>query len=370
MGDYRLFVTHSNLRPMLPRPKIAASLAWVLFWTLMVLVAVEDYRRDGGSAIWQPVLWETSSACVATLLFLIQRRFTRCHDALVARPLRWFALQARWLPLYWFGFAPIAFAIRHGIYALAGASYDHEPWSEVFVYEALKISLFAGLFTTIGFGLLSWREMLDARLRAEQANSLLREAQLGRLTRQMQPHFLFNALNTISSLMHTNVMRADATLVRLADVLRATLVLGERPQAALADELRLAQAYAAVMLERFDGRVSLEWDIDPAALGVALPALSLQPLLENVFKHTVERRRTPVAIRIVAACEDGELVLRVEDDAGTLEEARSPSPQGSGIALANLRTRLAALHGEQAKLTLAALAPSGVRAEMRLPCAS
>jgi hypothetical protein len=359
---------------MLPRPKIAACLAWILFWTLMVLVAVEDYRRDGGRATWQPMLWETSSACVATLLFLVQRHFTRRHDALVALPLRWFVLQARWLPLYWFGFTPTVFAIRHGVYALAGASYRHEPWSEVFFYEALKISLFAGLFTTIGFGLLSWRELLDARLRAERAGALLREAQLARLTRQMQPHFLFNALNTISSLMHTDVMRADATLVRLADMLRATLALGERPQAALADELRLAQAYAAVMLERFDGRVSVDWDIDPAALGVALPALSLQPLLENVFKHTVERRRTPVAIRIRATCEDGVLVLRVEDDAGTLDQVRPPSPQGSaqgsGIALANLRTRLAALHGERAGLTLAALAPSGVRAEMRVPCAS
>ncbi|WP_312510949.1 histidine kinase [Massilia sp.] len=356
---------------MFPRPsKIAASLAWILFWTLMVLVAVEDYRRDGGTATWQPVLWETSSACVATVLFLIQRHFTRRHDALVSQPLRWFALQARWLPLYWFGFMPAVFAIRHAVYALLGATYRHEPWSEVFVYEALKISLFAGLFTTIGFGLLSYRELLGARLRAEQANALLREAQLARLTSQMQPHFLFNALNTISSLMHSDVARADATLVRLADVLRATLALGERPQACLGDELHLAQAYAAVMLERFDGRVSLEWEIAPEALPVALPALSLQPLLENVFKHTVERRRGPVAIRIRAVLDDGALVLRVEDDAGVLEQQQHEHNRGAGIALANLRTRLAALHGEHAGLSLAALAPAGVRAELRVPCAS
>ena len=100
---------------------------------------------------------------------------------------------------------------------------------------------------------------------------------------------------------------------------------------------------------------------------VALPALSLQPLLENVFKHTVERRRGPVAIRIRAVLDDGALVLRVEDDAGALGQQQS---HGAGIALANLRTRLAALHGEHAGLSLAALAPSGVRAEMRVPCAS
>ncbi len=335
------------------RSLAVAGIAWVLFWSLMVLVALEDYRRDGGAAFWQPILWETSSAVVATILFLVQRRFSRGDDALVATPRRWFGRQLRWLPLYWFGFTPIVFAIRHGVYALAGARYEHHPWSEVFVYEALKISVFFGLFTTIGFGLLSYREMMKERVRAEQAGALLREAQLERLTHQMQPHFLFNALNTISSLMHTDVARADATLVRLADVLRATLALGERPQARLRDELRLCQDYAAVMAERFDGRVT----------DVMLPAISLQPLLENVFKHTVGRRREATAIRVAAVIDGDTMVVRVEDDGGVLDDACTP-----GITVANLRTRLAALHGANASLALIGLAPAGVRAEMRLPC--
>ncbi|MBQ5948032.1 sensor histidine kinase [Massilia sp. ST3] len=351
---------------MLPnRSTIAAILAWSLFWLLMVLVAVEDYRRDGGQAIWQPILWETSSALVATSLLLLQRRFTARHDGLIATPWRWALVQARWLPLYWIAFVPVVFGIRHTVYALAGASYEHEPWGEVFVYEALKITVFVCLFTAIGFGLLSYRQLLGERVRAQQAQALLREAQLERLTRQMQPHFLFNALNTISSLMHQDVARADATLVQLAEVLRATLALGERPQASLADELRLARGYAGVMAERFEGRVSLSWDIPDEALGVALPAVSLQPLVENVFKHTVERRRAPTRIAVSAACRDGLLVLRVDDDAGRLDANGAP-----GIALANLRTRLVALHEGRAALDLIQLEPAGVRAEMRLPCGS
>jgi LytS/YehU family sensor histidine kinase len=159
------------------------------------------------------------------------------------------------------------------------------------------------------------------------------------------------------------VARADATLVRLADVLRATLALGERPQARLRDELRLSQDYAAVMAERFDGRVTLAWDVDPAALDVMLPAISLQPLLENVFKHTVGRRREATAIRVAAVIDGDTMVVRVEDDGGVLDDACTP-----GITVANLRTRLAALHGANASLALIALAPAGVRAEMRLPC--
>ena len=350
------------------RSAITAVIAWLLFWALMVLVAVEDYRRDGGTAYWQPVLWETSSACVATFLLLLQRRATRRHDHLIATPWRWFALQARMLPLFWLAFVPLVFGVRHVVYALAGASYEHEPWLQVFVYESLKLTVFVGLFIVIGFGLLSYRELLGARLRAEQANALLREAQLQSLARQMQPHFLFNALNTISSLMHTDVARADATLVQLADLLRAALALGERPQATLEEELRLARAYAGVMEERFDGRARVEWRIDEALLGLALPAMSVQPLLENVFKHTVERRRDPTRIAVSAAREDQDVVLRVEDDGGILgKDADDSAP---GISLANLRARLAALYGDRASLTLSQLLPCGVRTELRLPCAS
>jgi hypothetical protein len=349
------------------RSKIAFGIAWLLFWTLMMLVAVEDYRRDGGTAWWQPMLWEGSSAVVATLLLFIQRRIGGRYNHLIATPWRWFAIQACIVPLYWIAFVPLAFGIRHAVYSLAGSSYDHEPWGQVFVYESLKITVFAGLFTVIAFGLLSWRELLGAKLRAEQANALLREAQLQSLARQMQPHFLFNALNTISSLMHTDVQRADAVLVQLSDMLRAALALGQRPQATLEEELRLARAYAGVMEGRFDGRAQVDWRIDEAVLGVLLPAMSVQPLLENVFKHTVERRRAPTRILVSAARDGDTLVLRVEDDAGRLEAGQAGD---SGIGLANLRARLAALHRERASLSLSQLEPAGVATEVRLPCAS
>jgi len=132
--------------------------------------------------------------------------------------------------------------------------------------------------------------------------------------------------------------------------------------------LRLAQGYAAVMQERFDGRVTLTWAIEPAALAVQLPAISLQPLLENVFKHTVAHRRASTAIRVEARIVDGALHLSIEDDGGVLAPACTPGTPG--ITVVNLRTRLAALHGERASLALHALQPAGVRAELRVPCAS
>ncbi len=346
------------------RATVSLAIAWLLFWAMMVATAVQDYLRHevGHGGLWQPILWESSSMAVASLLLAMQRLGTRRYDGLLSTPARWFARQAVWLPVWWLLFTPLAFGIRHAVYALLGAEYRHEPWGETFLYENIKISIFAVIFTLITFGVLSFRA-------AEQANAQLRTAQLHQLTQQMQPHFLFNALNTISSLMHSDVERADATLVQLADVLRATLDVSGQQQAPLATELRLLRGYARLMEERFVDRVEITWDIDAACGECLVPVMSMQPLLENVFKHTVERRRGVTHISISASRDGGVLRLSVSDDAGRLP-AVAAAPSGGGIGVRNLRERLQALYGGHASLALVQLEPAGVRAEMRLPCAS
>ena len=353
------------------RTHLTYAFAWILFWALMASVSVQDYYRDHqGKAVWQPLLWEGSSMAVATALLLVQRHFTARHRHLLASPWRWFGLNALWLPLYWICFTPIVFGMRHAVYALAGLEYSHRAWPELFFYESLKISILVTVFTVIRFGILSYQELTEAKLRAQQANALLRQAQLQRLTQQMQPHFLFNALNTVSSLMHTDVARADAMLIQLADVLRATLDVGERHQVPLATELRLLRGYASLMSERFSDRVRIDWRIDDTLLACPVPVMSMQPLLENIFKHTVEKRRQPTAITISVGREGDVIVLRMDDDGGTLPAADAPHIGASGLGVRNLRERLTALHGARASFDLTQLAPAGVRAEMRLPCAS
>jgi len=337
--------------------------AWILFWVLMVTTAIQDFLRNDEGPLWHPVLWESSSAVVASVFMLIQRRYTRRYDALVAQPATWFLIQLRWLPMYWVLFVPFAFGIRHAVYALAGDTYPHAPWLQVYIYEDVKMTIFVAIFVVINFGVLSYQAMQEEKLRAEQASGLLRSAQMQQLTQQMQPHFLFNALNTISSLMHTDVARADATLMRLADLLRGTLDAGGQQQVPLSTELRLLRAYAELMAERFAGRVAISWQVDEAPGDCLVPVLSLQPLLENVFKHTVERRRGAVHIAVAAHCADGRLSVAIEDDTGRLE---NDAP--GGIGLRNLRERLAVLHGDAAALSLEQRAPAGVRAKLELPC--
>jgi len=373
---------------MLPARTIGAlAFAWLLFWLMMIATAMQDFQRGGGHGMWQPVLWESSSALVSTLLMLLQRRFTRRYDHLLATPLRWFARQGLWLLVFWCAFVPLAFGLRHAVYALTGQQYRHQPWPETFLYEDVKITIFFCIFTAILFGVLSYQAMLNEKLAAERAHASLQQAQLLRLTHQMQPHFLFNALNTISSVMHSDVERADALLIQLSDVLRATLDSSEQHQVPLEMELRLLRGYAALMAERFADRVQIAWQVDEALLHCQVPVMSMQPLLENIFKHTVEKRRQPTRITISAVRDGDRLVLRLTDDGGVLEsfprrpESRA-TPQdhqldsglrgndAGGIGVRNLRQRLAALHGGAASLTLSQLSPAGVQAEIRLPCVS
>src|SRR3954463_14782071 len=134
---------------MLPkRTRMTIVAAWVLFWILMVLTAVQEYLRDHDHGIWKPVLWESSSALIATFLMLLQRRATRKYDHLLSSPLQWFARQLVWLPVYWVAFVPLAFSIRDMVYAAAGDTYTHEAWLKVFVYEDVKMTIFFSIFTS------------------------------------------------------------------------------------------------------------------------------------------------------------------------------------------------------------------------------
>jgi len=351
------------------RTQTIIAVAWLLFWGLMITTSVQEYLRDHQHGIWKPILWESSSALTGTLLLVMQRKYTRKYDHLINSPVRWFARQMMWLPAYWIIFVPMAFGIRHAVYALVGEHYPHGGWGEVYLYEDVKMTIYFSIFAAITFGVVSFHAMLEEQLRVERVNASLREAQLLQLTQQMQPHFLFNALNTISSLMHSDVQRADTMLVQLSDVLRATLDVREQHQVPLETELRLLRGYAALMSERFADRVSITWQVDDSLLGCAVPVMSMQPLLENVFKHTVEKRRQPTAITVSVQREQDMLVLRVEDDSGTLPGGVAPA-EGGGIGVRNLRERLAALYGGHAAFDLLPLSPAGVRAEIRLPCGS
>src|SRR5262249_45641025 len=234
------------------RQDIALYSLWGMFWLLMLAVGIQDYIRNGGKHLWQPILWEVSSLAVATFWIVLQRRAGRRYAIYIDRPLVWIGMHSKWLPLVVLTFVPVVYGIRHGVYALVGATYHHEPWSEVLFYESVKLLLFYGLWVGLIFGFDAFAQTQEQRQRLLALQKSLAEAQLAHLKAQLRPHFFFNALNTISALMHVDVPRADRLLTRLADLLRATLQCGDRELTSLRWGVRMIVRYAQMIPHRID----------------------------------------------------------------------------------------------------------------------
>lgn len=351
----------ARTRAWLRRPDFVLYFLWGMFWLLLLAVAVQDYARSGGTRYWQPILWECTSLAMATFWVVLQRRVDRQYAVYLDRPLVWIGHHVKWLPLVLLTFVPIVFSVRHGVYALLGLTYTHEPWPYVLLYESIKLVMFTGLWMGLIFGFDAFARSQEQHERLLALQKSLAEAQLAHLKAQLRPHFFFNALNTISALMHVDVPRADRLLSRLADLLRATLQWGDKEITSLREEIRMLELYAQIMQERFADRVTLTWNVDSAALAGSIPALLLQPLLENAFKHGVERSRDAVRIEIEGQREGDQLRIAIRNTGSTLASGVS-----EGVGLRNCRERLTVLYGDAGKLQLTQL-PDAVEASVTLP---
>ena len=193
----------------------------------------------------------------------------------------------------------------------------------------------------------------------------LSSARLMALQMQLNPHFLFNALNGIGTLMFRDVDAADAMLVRLAELLRHALDRSGRPWVSLREEMAFLDRYLALEQMRFGDRLSVAREIDDEVLDAQVPNLILQPLVENAIKHGVEPKVGPGRIVIRAGSpSSGRLRLEVEDDGHGLTPDRGP---GSGVGTSNTLARLAQLFGSGAAFRLESRPGGGVLAVVEMP---
>lgn len=224
----------------------------------------------------------------------------------------------------------------------------------------------------LGFGLLTVVGMLVSNLyysgqaRAEIAERRAAEAQLRLLQGQIEPHFLFNTLAHVQTLIEVDPAKAQQMLEAFVSYLRSSFGGLRSPQQTLGQEVGLIQAYLQVLALRMEDR--LQWEIDvPADLSaLALPPLLLQPLVENAITHGLEPKIEGGRITLQAQREGATLVITVTDTGLGLSQAK-PSTQGQGSALANIRARLAEQWGQQAELSLSDAANGGTVARLVLP---
>jgi len=203
------------------------------------------------------------------------------------------------------------------------------------------------------------------QLSRHEMREVTARAQMRALQAQINPHFLFNTLNVLANLIHSNPPKAERVTEELAEVFRYALESTRAEWVKLGDELQFLGSYLGIEKARFEERLTYSFDVDEALHAMRIPPMILQPLVENAVKHGIGPRLEGGTIRILGRLEEDRVVIAVEDSgAGHRSASRQ---RGAGIGLANVRERLHHLYGEAGTLRLDEMSPEGTRAVLTLP---
>jgi hypothetical protein len=234
----------------------------------------------------------------------------------------------------------------------------HDSYTRTFVFAVFRWTLIFLVWLTLYFG---YAVELH-RLTLERA---LKDAELGALRSQLNPHFLFNSLNGIRALVADDPARAQDAITQISRILRYTLGSRGEEMVSLERELAIVDDYLALEALRLDTRLSVERSIDEKALMVRIPNMLLQTLVENAIKHGISELPEGGVLRLSARVDDGELAITVANPRPT-ERPKGLEPQGAGVGLANARERLRLIFGEGARLDLDLSTPSRATARLSI----
>ncbi|MEE4301187.1 MAG: sensor histidine kinase [Pseudomonadales bacterium] len=235
-------------------------------------------------------------------------------------------------------------------------------------YEVLVLGVLFGVLATLGFVLLGDLWDVRARLREVEREGLERdkamaESELRVLQAQIEPHFLFNTLANVISLIDDDPKRARSLLERLTSLLRTSLARTRAEAVTIADEIAVLRDYLEIQALRMEGRLAYAIDVAPELEGHPIPPLLVQPLVENAVLHGIEPRAEGGRVEVSVRPEQDGVVITIDDDGIGFGSEETPS----GTGLANVRERLRALYGDRARLALTVPEHGGLRAELHLP---
>jgi two-component system, LytTR family, sensor kinase len=307
--------------------------------------------------------WYVPAASTAAI-FRLAHRFRLEQD----RWIRSLAVHALAAGVFSIVHAAAMISVRAMLWPSAG-KYPGVGWT-TFVQRVYLTNLDWALmtYTTIvgvSYALAYYRESQARAVKEAHLETRLMEARLKTLEAELQPHFLFNTLHAISTLVHTNPEAADRMISRLSDLLRLTFDRSGAPRVSLQEELEFLQKYLEIEQTRFQDRLSVRYDVDPDTLDAEVPRLILQPLVENAIKHGVSPRIGHGVVEIVGRRDGERLWLEVRDNGvGLTGSARSQFH--NGVGLPNTRDRLECLYAADQALEFSET-DHGLTVRMRLP---
>jgi LytS/YehU family sensor histidine kinase len=305
--------------------------------------------RLAGDATWTEALLLTAAPCLFYALMCLSAWYL-C---------RAFPLNSPVLRLVGnhLGASILACALWIGVARIMGSSLDLNQKLDPAIPHLIAVGFLLYILS------IASHYVLLALEASREAALLARDAELKALKSQVNPHFLFNCLNSISALTTSDPARAREMCVRLSEFLRSTLGLGERVSISWKEELELARTYLEVERVRFGERLQLDIDIDDACTDCRVPALLLQPLVENAIKHGIATLVDGGVIRLESRLNAGELEVSVEN----AFDPEAPAPRRSGLGLRNVRERLHTRFGNSAGV-ITSSGNNTFRAEMKFPC--
>jgi two-component system, LytTR family, sensor kinase len=253
-------------------------------------------------------------------------------------------------------FAAANFVLLTGVRFLLwtdGGKWSGATWSQYFqrrIFEQLDWSLMVyGVIVGVSHAIAYYHESQERKLKAAQLETRLVEARLKTLEAELHPHFLFNTLHAISTLVHRDPENADRMISRLSDLLRITFDRSGEPKVSLKEETEFLQKYLDIEQTRFQDRLTVSMKVDPEAFDGEVPRMILQPIVENAIKHGIAGRNGGDHVQITAGKEGERLWMQVRDNGGGLQ-IRTLKALRTGVGLSNTRARLDCLYGRHYRL--------------------
>jgi two-component system, LytTR family, sensor kinase len=261
--------------------------------------------------------------------------------------------------------------IYHFIF-VQGTGRHYEPWTTLrwIIYNSSENYGIYGLLVLLNQVFRYYRRFREGELRASLLQTQLTRAELEALKMQLQPHFLFNTLHSISALLHRDPEAADRMIARLGDFLRLTLENSGAQEVSLRKELEFLTCYLEIERVRFQDRLTTSVEVDPSTLDSRVPNLILQPIVENALRHGIAQTRGPGRVEISARRENGTLLIRVRDNGPGLKAITRPDDGlKGGLGLSNTRARLEQLYGAAHRLELENAPGGGLLVTLEIPAA-
>jgi two-component system, LytTR family, sensor kinase len=344
----------------------------VVIWTLFGLFLVSQTGLAFSRRDW-PVNWHRifsaelafaySWAALTPLVLWLARRFPLERE-------RWL----RSLAVHVFASLLIGLATR-GIRDLMFFYFVDNPESQLsFAKLFLNVYLFFDygsmiywLILLVSYAFNYYRRYREGEIKTTRLEAQLAQAELQALKMQLNPHFLFNTLHSVSALVHKDADAADKMIARLGDFLRLTLDSAGAQEVPLQQELEFLKCYLDIERIRFKDRLSVQMNIEPQALNARLPNLILQPIVENAIRHGIAPRTTPGRIEIEARRYNGILHVQVTDNGPGLPSNGNTGSLFKGVGLSNTKARLQQLYGEEHRLDLSNTTRGGLSVILEIP---